>query len=84
MKSFKKIGNGKSTGTKLISLDGYFNNPGLYEVDMGSSHEISLLMKLVVALMTTIKAIQVGGPLGGVVPVDILSELLTLDFEVLR
>src|SRR5690606_28795073 len=35
-KAFASIGLGKSTGTKLISLDGYFNKPGIYEVDMGT------------------------------------------------
>ncbi|HRO74381.1 MAG TPA: formate dehydrogenase, partial [Saprospiraceae bacterium] len=30
--TYGKTGIGKSTGTKLISLDGFFNNPGIREV----------------------------------------------------
>ena len=77
--SFKKIGNGKSTGTKLISLDGYFNNPGLYEVNMAAPMRF-IIDEVGGGFNDDIKAIQVGGPLGGVVPVDILRTL-TLDFE---
>jgi len=77
--SFKRIGNGKSTGTKLISLDGYFNNPGLYEVDMAAPMDF-IIDEIGGGFNDDIKAIQVGGPLGGVVPVDILRTL-TLDFE---
>jgi NADH-quinone oxidoreductase subunit F len=34
--AFAKIGEGKSTGTKLVSLDSFFNSPGIYEVEMGT------------------------------------------------
>ena len=37
---FASIGIGKSTGTKLISLDGFFNKPGMYEVDMGTPLDV--------------------------------------------
>ena len=77
--AYKTIGNGRSLGTKLISLDGYFNNPGLYEVDLGTP--ISFIIdEIGGGFNDSIKAIQIGGPLGGVVPVDILKTL-TLDFE---
>ncbi len=39
-KAFAAIGTAKSSGTKLLSLDGYFNKPGLYEVDMGTPLEV--------------------------------------------
>ncbi len=32
---YAKIGNGKSTGTKLISASGHINKPGVYEIEMG-------------------------------------------------
>ena len=35
-KAYAAIGTPKSSGTKLVSLDGNFNNPGIYEVDMGT------------------------------------------------
>jgi NADH-quinone oxidoreductase subunit F len=32
---YAKLGNGKSTGTKLISASGHINNPGVYEIELG-------------------------------------------------
>ena len=78
-KSYKNIGNGRSLGTKLVSLDGYFNNPGLYEVDLGTPVSY-IIDEIGGGFNDDIKAIQVGGPLGGIVPVNILKTL-TLDFE---
>ncbi len=78
--SYNNIGNGRSLGTKLISLDGHFNNPGLYEVDLGTPLS-RIIDEIGGGFNEDIKAIQIGGPLGGIVPVDILRSL-TLDFEV--
>ena len=78
--SYKAIGNGRSLGTKLISLDGHFNNPGLYEVDLGTPLG-TIIDDIGGGFNEDITAIQIGGPLGGIVPVDILRSL-TLDFEV--
>ena len=33
---FSAIGNKKSAGTKLVCLDSFFNNPGVYEIEMGT------------------------------------------------
>ena len=33
---FSSVGNKKSAGTKLVCLDSFFNNPGVYEIDMGT------------------------------------------------
>ncbi|PHS12312.1 MAG: formate dehydrogenase [Kangiella sp.] len=76
---FHAIGNGKSTGTKLICLDGLFNNPGLYEVDMSTPLSF-IIDKIGDGFNREIKAIQIGGPLGGVVPIDKLRSL-NLDYE---
>lgn len=77
--AFAGIGKGRSTGTKLISLDGFFNRPGIYEADMGTPMAI-IINELGGGFKTPVKAIHIGGPLGGLVPVHVLSGL-TLDFE---
>ena len=75
---FKNMGNGKSTGSKLISLDSSFINPGIYEVAMGTS--LDSVFELAGGFSKPLKALQIGGPLGGVVPLDKVSQL-TVDFE---
>lgn len=78
-KKFAAIGKGRSTGTKLISLDGFFKRPGIYEVDMGTSLEV-VFKKLGGGLKEKIKAFHIGGPLGGLVPAGKVKNL-TVDFE---
>ncbi|MDZ4756888.1 MAG: NADH-ubiquinone oxidoreductase-F iron-sulfur binding region domain-containing protein [Bacteroidota bacterium] len=76
---FAAIGRGKSTGTKLVSLDGFFNRPGIYEVDMGTPLSV-VVNDLGQGFNAEIKALHIGGPLGGMVPVSKINEL-TVDFE---
>jgi NADH-quinone oxidoreductase subunit F len=77
--AFAAIGKGKSTGTKLVSLDGFFNRPGIYEVDMGTPLSI-VVNELGGGFRSSIKAMHIGGPLGGLVPVEKINDL-TVDFE---
>jgi NADH-quinone oxidoreductase subunit F len=78
-RSFASIGKGKSTGTKLVSLDGFFKKPGIYEVDMGTP--LSVVINLLGGgFNNKIKAMHIGGPLGGLVPVEKINDL-TVDFE---
>lgn len=77
--AYASIGIGKSTGTKLISLDSHFNNPGVYEVDMGVPLK-EVFEKLGGGFTTKIKALHIGGPLGGLVPVQKTDDL-SVDFE---
>ncbi|MDC7996647.1 NADH-ubiquinone oxidoreductase-F iron-sulfur binding region domain-containing protein [Gilvibacter sediminis] len=77
--AWKDIGTEKSSGTKLVCLDSYFNKPGMYEVVMGTPMK-TVIEDLGGGFKEAVKAVQIGGPLGGVVPVEKLSEL-TLDFE---
>lgn len=77
--AFAAIGRGKSTGTKLVSLDGYFNRPGIYEVDMGTPLSV-VVNDLGGGFRSPVKAMHIGGPLGGLVPVSKIPEL-TVDFE---
>ncbi len=77
--AYAKIGSAQSSGTKLLSLDGMFNRPGLYEVPMGYP-----LRKVIDGLgqgfRVPVKALHIGGPLGGLVPVSKIDDL-TVDFE---
>lgn len=77
--AFASIGIGKSTGTKLVSLDGFFNRPGIYEVDMGTPLS-KVIYELGQGFKKTVKAMHIGGPLGGLVPVNKIDSL-TVDFE---
>lgn len=76
---FASIGVGRSTGTKLCSLDGFFNKPGIYEVDMGTPLSV-LVNDLGGGFKEEVKAMHIGGPLGGLVPVEKIKDL-TVDFE---
>ncbi len=77
--AFAKLGRGKSTGTKLVSLDSYFNTPGVYEIEMGTPLR-TVIDEFGGGFRSAVKALQIGGPLGGVVPIAKIDEL-TLDFE---
>jgi [NiFe] hydrogenase diaphorase moiety large subunit len=61
---FAKFGTGKSTGSKLFSVSGDCEKPGVYELPWGT--KISELLKLVEAKNT--KAVQVGGASGFCIP----------------
>ena len=76
---FSSIGNKKSAGTKLVCLDSFFNNPGVYEIDMGTPIK-NIFNDIGGGFKETIKALQIGGPLGGVVPLA-EAEKLNLDFQ---
>lgn len=76
---YAKLGTEKSTGTKLISLDGLFNNPGILEVEMGAQLE-KVIYELGGGFKKPVKALHIGGPLGGIVPLHKIKDL-TIDFE---
>ena len=76
---FSSIGNKKSAGTKLVCLDSFFNNPGVYEIDMGTPIK-NIFNDIGGGFKEAIKALQIGGPLGGVVPLT-EAEKLNLDFQ---
>lgn len=80
--AYTKLGTKQSTGTKLVSLDSFFNTPGMYEIEMGTPLK-TIFEEFGNGLKTEIKAFQIGGPLGGIVPFDKIKEL-TLDFESLN
>lgn len=77
--AWKNIGTERSSGTKLVSLDSFFNNPGMYEVTMGTPLS-EVVNDLGGGFKQDIKALQIGGPLGGLVPISKINDL-TIDFE---
>jgi NADH-quinone oxidoreductase subunit F len=76
---FSSIGNKKSAGTKLVCFDSFFNNPGVYEVDMCTPMK-KIINEIGGGFKEPVKALQIGGPLGGVVPIEEV-EKLNLDFQ---
>jgi len=78
-KAFSSVGNTKSAGTKLVCLDSLFKKPGVYEIDMGTPMK-KIVYEIGGGFVTPVKALQVGGPLGGVIPIKEV-EKLNLDFQ---
>ena len=77
--AYKSIGTEKSSGTKLVCLDSFFNHPGIYEVEMGTPLS-TVVNDLGGGFKSPVKAMQIGGPLGGLVPATKINEL-SVDFE---
>jgi NADH-quinone oxidoreductase subunit F len=62
-----------------MSLDSHFVKPGIYEVAMGTPLE-EVFYGMAGGFSQPIKAVQIGGPLGGIIPLDRIG-YLTVDFE---
>jgi NADH:ubiquinone oxidoreductase subunit F (NADH-binding) len=77
--AFAALGNGKSTGSKLVCLDSAFNKPGMYEVELGTPLS-KVINDLGDGFCKPVKALHIGGPLGGIVPTSKIDDL-TIDFE---
>ena len=80
--AYEALGTENSTGTKLVSLDSFFNTLGMYEIEMGTPLK-TVFEVFGNGLKSEIKAFQIGGPLGGIVHFDKIKDL-TLDFESLN
>jgi NADH:ubiquinone oxidoreductase subunit F (NADH-binding)/NADH:ubiquinone oxidoreductase subunit E len=80
--AYAALGTKQSTGTKLVSLDSFFNTPGMYEIEMGTPLQ-TIFDDFGGGFKSDIKGLQIGGPLGGIVPMHKIKEL-TLDFESLN
>ena len=81
-KAFASLGTPDSTGTKLVSLDSFFNRPGIYEIEMGTALSV-VFEEYGKGLNAPVKAFQIGGPLGGIIPLKKIEDLF-LDFESLN
>lgn len=77
--AWKRIGTEKSSGTKLVCLDSFFKTPGMYEVEMGTPLK-EVVYEMGGGFKSAVKALQIGGPLGGLVPISKI-ESLSVDFE---
>jgi NADH-quinone oxidoreductase subunit F len=78
-KAYASLGTEKSNGTKLVSLDSHFNHPGICEVEMGTPLR-KVINEFGQGFRKEVKALHIGGPLGGMVPIQKIDDL-TVDFE---
>ncbi len=77
---YGKIGTENSKGTKIFSLVGNITNTGLVEVPMGITlREIVFDIGGGIPKNRKFKAVQTGGPSGGVIPESLLD--LPVDFD---
>ena len=77
---FTSIGTEGSKGTKIFSLVGKVNNTGLVEVPMGTPlRDIIYKIGEGIPLGKRFKAVQTGGPSGGVIPEKYLDSPVDFD-----
>ncbi len=77
---FKSIGTEKSPGTKVFALTGKIENSGLVEVPMGTTlREIIYDVGGGIRGGKKFKAVQTGGPSGGVITADFLDTPIDFD-----
>ncbi len=72
---YQELGIGECTGTKLFSVSGDVERPGVYEMQMGST--IGELLQLAGA--SDVQAVQVGGASGTTITADELDRKLSFD-----
>jgi NADH:ubiquinone oxidoreductase subunit F (NADH-binding)/NADH:ubiquinone oxidoreductase subunit E len=78
--AFAALSPGATPGTKLVCLNERFARPGAYEVRLGTPlHEICDALGGGMRDGRELKALQIGGPLGGILPAALLDT--PLDFE---
>ncbi|MFA6599958.1 MAG: NADH-quinone oxidoreductase subunit NuoF [Candidatus Omnitrophota bacterium] len=71
---FSAIGTDTSKGTKVFAVTGKVKNSGLVEVPMGTTlSEIVMDISGGTASKKRVKAVQTGGPSGGMIPEDFLN-----------
>jgi formate dehydrogenase iron-sulfur subunit len=78
--AYAALGNERSRGTKVVSLNTRVRRPGIYEVELGTTlRQVIFDLAGGMADGQTFKAVQVGGPLGGLLPESRLDT--PLEFE---
>ena len=79
-KVYESCGSGKSIGTKLVSVGGNVNNPGVFEIPFGTTvREIIYNLAGGVKNDRGIRLIQFGGASGKIAGTDILDTPYTYD-----
>ena len=73
---FNQMGTERSKGTKVFSVSGDVEKPGVYELVMGS-HLKELVEEL--SLAKNIKMIQVGGATGRIIPYEMIDAPLAFE-----
>ncbi|HVN47487.1 MAG TPA: NADH-quinone oxidoreductase subunit F, partial [Bacteroidota bacterium] len=77
---FASIGSGKSTGTKVFAVTGKVKHSGLVEIPMGMTlREVVEGIAGGSASGKKIKAVQTGGPSGGLIPAEKLDTPITYE-----
>ncbi len=79
-KWFSNIGTEKSKGTKVFSITGDINNVGCVEVPIGT--KLSTVINEIGGGITegkTFKAAQLGGPSGGMIPIEHIDVVMDYD-----
>ena len=78
--AYADFGHEKSRGTKAVSLNTRVKRPGVYEIELGTTlRELIFDMAGGMEDGQTFKAVQVGGPLGGILPESKLDTPLDFD-----
>ncbi len=72
---FAKIGKPDSPGTKLFSIDGVVNRPGLYELPMNNNIEQLIQVAGGVKSGFELQMVQIGGSSGRIVPRNLMTEI---------
>lgn len=77
--AYAQLGTERTKGSKLVCLDSAFQRPGLYEVECGTPLR-TVIDELGQGFKKKVKALHIGGPLGGIVPLSKVDQL-GIDFE---
>jgi NADH:ubiquinone oxidoreductase subunit F (NADH-binding) len=81
--AYKALSPGATPGTKIVCFNERFARPGAYEVPFGmTTRELCEDVAGGMASGGPIKALQIGGPLGGILPGHLLDTVF--DFEPLK
>ena len=78
--AYARLGHDRSRGTKAVSLNARVRNPGMYEVEFGMTlRQIIFDLAGGMAEGHEFKGVQIGGPLGGILPASCLDTPLDIE-----